>query len=209
MRVIRPLVASFMVVAIAVFISLGVATGSPPVAPALLIAGVVFGAIWLFRARLPDRLRPRSVVDVLGVFFALLFASAAVFDYTVNMPIASAERPRLAAEISTIPQPALTRRLSYTEITKTNFVVVETLYQEAAATWAELRSHFDRVLAADGWSFLGESGVKEWGQDYGGRVACYGKEQDRAHVWFPGRVDAGYTYSFSIAWQIGRRPACF
>jgi len=198
-----------MVVAIAAFIALGLANGSPPIAPALLSAEVVLGAILLARDRLPQRLRPRSGLDVVAVFFALLFASAAVFDYTVNLPIASAERPRLATEFGAIAQPELTQRVSYMETTKPNLVLVDGTYHAAAATWADLRAHFDRVLGAGGWLFLGERGLKEWGQDYGGRVACYGKGQDRAQVFFPGRVDAGYTYSLSIAWEIARRPACF
>jgi hypothetical protein len=208
-RPLRALTAPFIVVVIVLFIALGIATGSPPVVPALAIAAAAAGTIWLSRDRLPQWLRPRSAVDALGVFFVLLFVSAAVFDYTVNLPVASAERPRIATEFGAIAQPELTRRVSYQEITKSNSVIVDGTYQAAAATWADLRSHFDRVLGADGWSFLGDKGVKEWDQDYGGREACYGKGQDRAHVFFPGRVNAGYTYSFSIAWEIGRRPPCF
>jgi hypothetical protein len=205
----RLLVAAFMALVVAIFTSLGVATGSPPVVPALLIAGGTVGAIWLNRNRLPVRLRPSSAAEVLGIFVALLVASAVVLDYTVNMPIAAAERPRIEVEFGGIQQPELTRRVAYTEFTKTNSVGIEATYKAATATWADLRAHFDRVLAAEGWSFLREEGVKDWGVDYGGRLACYGKAQDRAHVWFPGRADAGYTYSFSVAWQIGRRPPCF
>jgi hypothetical protein len=74
-------------------------------------------------------------------------------------------------------------------------------------TWSDLRAHFDRVLGDDGWSFVREYGYTDSGVDSGARVACYGKGNDRANIDSPG-TRAGYTYSFSIAWELGRQPAC-
>ena len=64
----------------------------------------------------------------------------------MNIPIAAAERPRIAVEFASIQQPELTRRVAYTELTETNSVGIEATYKAATATWADLRAHFDRVL---------------------------------------------------------------
>ena len=58
-----------------------------------------------------------------------------------------------------------------------------------------------------GWSFIREREYTDNGVNYGARVACYGRGNDRANVDSPG-ARGSYTYSFSIAWEIGRQPLC-
>src|SRR5438046_822154 len=68
---------------------------------------------------------------------------------------------------------------------------------------ADIHAHYDQLLAAEGWQFEEDIAYSALG-----RIACYGKSDDRARVTSPG-PGAGYTYAFSVAWELGRRPRCF
>ena len=150
------------------------------IVPGLLLAATVVLALWLGRRLLPERFRPRTP-QLLIVFWLAFFAATAGLDYAVNEPAARAARARIATELASIPQPGSAVRVSYFETNKASSASVEAGFR-ATATWSDLRSHFDRVLSDAGWSFLRESGYTNNDHDYGGRIACYAKDHERAHV---------------------------
>jgi hypothetical protein len=178
------------------------------IGPGLLIAAVLVLALWLGRRLLPERVRPRAL-HLLVIFWLAFVAAAAGVDYTVNEPVARAARTRIAAELSSIPQPGSAVRVSYTEGNKTSSAQVEAGFR-ATATWSDLRSHFDRVLNASGWSFVREFGYTDSGHDYGSRIACYAKDNERASLDSPGSdpMRQGLTYFLSISWALGGPPSC-
>lgn len=192
------------IVAVSGFMLFGLAAGSPPVLPAALIAGFVIATLWRFRSCLPARFRPGTAWHLFSVFWLTMFALAALLDFTLNMPVAMAERERVVAEFAAVVQPSLTDRLSYGVTLKPSSVLVSGTYRAAAATWRDLRDHFDRVLGEAGWSLAEESTYTSGsGYEAGGRVACYLRGQDRANLYYPGWITS-YSYSFSIRWDIGR-----
>lgn len=193
----------FAAAIIALFISLGVVTGRPPVVPGLIAAVCVTAVMWAVRRRLPPRVRPTHPLQLLGVFWVVLFVGALAYDYTVNLPPTESEGDRVAADLERIPQPSSAVRMSLGRSIKPGSALVDAMYKGAIG-WPELRSHFDRVLGADGWTLEGDQPLLEWGADNGGRTACYRKGNDVAHVDIPSR-GSSYTYSFSIWWH--PRPA--
>jgi hypothetical protein len=70
----------FAALVVSTFLFLGVATGAPPVLPALLIAMALVVGLWLLRKRLPSRLAPRSFWQLFMVFWFVFFSSALVLD---------------------------------------------------------------------------------------------------------------------------------
>jgi hypothetical protein len=180
------------------------------VVPGLLLAALLVGALWFGTRALPERLRPRTWWHFLLVFWLAFVGAAAGLDYTVNEPIAREARSRIAGDLAAVPQPSSAVRASYSEDNKASSANVAAGFR-ATATWSDLRSHFDRVLNDAGWSFVRESGYTRDGHDYGGRVACYVRGNERANVDAPGLdpVRSGLTYSFSISWTLGGPPSCF
>ena len=110
---------------------------------------------------------------------------------------------RLRGELARIPQPSGARRTSHSETNKATSTLVEDLFVGGIA-WSDLRSHFDSVLGADGWSFVREYGYTNHGRDYGGKIATYRKSTELVSVDSPGLdTTAGYTYALSIRWEVG------
>jgi hypothetical protein len=163
-------------------------------------------AVWFFRARLPARLRPKGA-QYLILLWAGAFLSAAVVDCTVNMPKAEAAAIQIRQELAEIPQPAGAARLSETHSYKTSSALAQALFA-GTTSWSDLRRHFDSALAAGGWSFVREYGYTDGGRDYGGRIACYVKRNERVNVDMPGQ-DPNVTYDFSVAilWEFAT-PSC-
>jgi len=187
----------FGVIVVALFLGLGITTGEPPVLPALIISGAVVLVLWRARDRVPRFFRPKTGWGYFVVFWAILFTASAALDYTINLPIAEQERGRIVADFDSIAQPGFAQLGSHELITKPGSVLVQSTYMGAAA-WVDLRSYFDRVLAADGWLFLEESNRLT-----GSHGACYGKGDDRAHLEVPDSpTTAGYSYAFSIDWDL-------
>ena len=194
----------FTIAAILFFVLAGLVIGQPPVIPGLIAATALTAGLWAVRDRLPTRLRP-SALQLLVVFWVVLFFGALSYDYVVNLPPTERESARLETELQQIPQPSLAVRASLSVDTKPGSALVDAIYTGPIG-WPELRSHFDRILGADGWTLEEDRPLLDWGADKGGRTACYRKGNDLAHVELAS-VGSGYTYSFSLWWH-PRPEAC-
>lgn len=192
----------FGILVVFVFLFLSVSSGEPPVLPGVLVGGFVVLGLWVARNRIPAFVRPRTPWRYFIVFWFVLFGTAFVVDYTVNLPVAQAQQGRLFAEFASIPPPSGIPEIGRNVITKPTTVLVDATYA-GALSWADVHTHYDRLLAAERWRYEEDIAYSALG-----RVACYSKNDDRARVWSPG-PGAGYLYSFGVEWELRGRPRCF
>ncbi len=128
-RALRGLRWGFAALVASTFVFLGLTSGAPPVIPALAIATAPVLTIRLLKDRLPTRFRPNSFWQLLTVFWFILFTSALVLDYTLNLPLAIRQRDRVTTEFALIDQPPSTERLSYSVENKASSVLVDATYR--------------------------------------------------------------------------------
>lgn len=191
-------VAFATLVAIA-FVVFGAASGLPVFYGIVVTVAVFAAAIrWL-----PSDRRPQSWVKWIGPAWALLFLSTLGFDYAFNLGSAEAVRRDLERESALIsPMPGSIEK-GHSLSNKTHQALVGRNYQ-TNSTWGEVVAYYTNALAASGWAYMGQTTIRDWGQDLGGRDACYSKGAYRTHLQYAGEsAHYGWDYAFDMTWGLG------
>jgi hypothetical protein len=69
--------------------------------------------------------------------------------------------------------------------------------------WPDIRSYYDRELLKEGWQFVSEESVTDWGTDKGGRSRLYLYGGYYANLQFAGeRARYGWTYALDFSWGL-------
>ena len=73
----------------------------------------------------------------------------------------------------------------------------------SSAPFESIREYYHRQLVSRGWSLLGETAVRDWGRDFGGRLVRYCKSGMQAHLQFAGAIAAEYRwdFAFGMSWR--------
>ena len=86
---------------------------------------------------------------------------------------------------------------------KSGKVLVDREYK-SGLSYSELRAYYDAQLLGHGWTFERETPLRDWGRDFGGRVAHYKKGDDIASLQYSGDTAGyGWTYAISFSWGLG------
>lgn len=72
------------------------------------------------------------------------------------------------------------------------------------ASYQAIRDHYDKELAANGWTFQKEEPVIYRGRDQGGKTALYCKGHYAASLEYAGQLEPelGWTFSFGLSWGL-------
>ena len=68
-------------------------------------------------------------------------------------------------------------------------------------TLQELKLYFDTELAKNGWVFMSEKPLKDWGTNVDGLVRRYCKGPLTAAWQYAGPTNAAWTYALSLTWD--------
>jgi hypothetical protein len=124
-----------------------------------------------------------------------------VYDVTVNGAPARRHLELLQREAQRIAPPAAASLLGSDTAHKPRQALVSLSYT-SALTYAQLRTHYDRVLAEQGWTFERELPFRDWGRDLGGREARYTKGEHVASLEYAGTgADDGWTFGLGLSWK--------
>lgn len=74
-------------------------------------------------------------------------------------------------------------------------------YYNTDASCEEIFEYYNEILKVNGWEFMREEKVLDWGKDYGGMSARYRKGEFVAALQYAGEdVSCGWVFAFSINW---------
>jgi hypothetical protein len=65
----------------------------------------------------------------------------------------------------------------------------------------ELKTYFDAELGKNGWVFISEKSLEDWGNNVGGLVRRYCKGPLSAAWQYAGPKNVGWTYALSVTWD--------
>lgn len=70
-------------------------------------------------------------------------------------------------------------------------------------SYGEIRKHYDDELAKRGWQFFSEEKLSDWGDDLGGKMVCYHKEEFVVAFQYAGDPKYyGWTYGLAFSWGL-------
>lgn len=71
-------------------------------------------------------------------------------------------------------------------------------------SYVQIRTHYDKELKKNGWTFVGARPVTIWGRDYGGKMLYYCKDHNAASLQYAGGSEEGFgwTYNFNLSWGL-------
>lgn len=142
-----------------------------------------------------------------AIIFALVVASVLGLDQFLHGPATAKERPAIEAEARQVP-PYPGSSCQRQETAKPGSILIA-FYCSGAASYPQLRAYYDTVLARDGWRFLQETHLTDWGRDLGGMEAVYCKGSLQLDLDYAGeRAHYGWTYGPSVAWGGGFTRDC-
>jgi len=74
--------------------------------------------------------------------------------------------------------------------------------------YAEIRKYYDKELENHGWHFINEKAVRDWGRDFGGKIAHYRKGNYTASLQYAGNPkEYGWAYSLDLTWGLSFRES--
>jgi hypothetical protein len=143
----------------------------------------------------------RSPWSYIGLAFPLAFIAFVAYQLIVGGPKARAAQARLQAallELQVLP--------GATEMRSTNSwkpgQALASRYYKASAPYAVIVAHYEAELAKQGWVRTGESRLRDWGRDLGGRTVEWRRNDFTASVEYAGeRSAAGWDYALSLSWH--------
>jgi hypothetical protein len=99
--------------------------------------------------------------------------------------------------IETPPSTVLT---SYHISNKSHQVLVNSTYS-AKLNYQEIRAYYDHKLSKQGWMYIREEQVTEWGKRWGGFIAYYCKGKYSASIQYSGNSpNHQWTYALAFSW---------
>jgi len=74
--------------------------------------------------------------------------------------------------------------------------------------YAEIRKYYDKELENQGWHFINEKAVRDWGRDFGGKIAHYRKGDYTASLQYAGNPkEYRWAYSLDLTWKLSFRES--
>lgn len=110
----------------------------------------------------------------------------------------------LKSEFDLIKHPKLAYKCGENKIKKKD-IIVFSVYFNCDLGYEDIKNHYDQELTRNGWQFIKEKKVYDWGRDLGGRSIEYKKREFTATIQYAGEeANYGSTYAFSLDWGLGR-----
>lgn len=139
-----------------------------------------------------------------GLVWVAGFIIFVVYNSVVNGPKAELVQGQLVDEFKSIEPPPGSRICDYRATHKPGQALV-TGTVCTSLPYAGVRAHYDAELARRGWTFYEEDELRDWGRDFGGRIARYCKGEYRAALQYDGEnANDGRDYAFNVSWGLGR-----
>jgi hypothetical protein len=141
-------------------------------------------------------------VIMIAIFPFVLFGLFIVYQFVIEAPKAEKAQAQLEIEFKTIaPLPSATL-VKYSASHKTSHALVSADYSTDTNP-DDIFKHYDEQLKQHGWKFQSSKGVKDWGNDLGGKSADYCKGDYGAELFYAGqKAHYGWTYGFSVDWKL-------
>jgi hypothetical protein len=100
--------------------------------------------------------------------------------------------------IHPLPQAALTDYQAHRNLQKGNVYVAGKYSTQVG--FGEIYRHYDSELKKNGWQYISEEKIKDWDQDFGGRLLRYRKEGISLSLQYSGNTAYyGWTYAISLS----------
>jgi hypothetical protein len=127
-------------------------------------------------------------------------AIAVVYYWVISDPKAAAMENRLRKELALLQPPQGAILIREGTYHKPLQALVEGNYESQLA-YQELCDYYDREMARQGWTFVEDRPIKDWGRALGGRNRRYQKDDLAAELFYPGQeANSGYTYALGLSW---------
>jgi hypothetical protein len=144
----------------------------------------------------------RKILNFFIIIWIAGFFSFMVYDHKLHDPEAKRIMESLKDEaVSVAPPPGASD--SFWSATHKSHQALVTSNYATNMSYRELRTYYDRALAAHGWRLIREESIHDWGRDLGGVEADYQKGAYTASLQFAGpKANYGWTYAISFSWGI-------
>lgn len=110
----------------------------------------------------------------------------------------------LRNELELIKHPKVAIKSGESEMKKRG-IIGFSRYFNCSLVYEDIKNHYDQELTRNGWQFIKEKKVYDWGRDLGGRSIEYKKREFTATIQYSGEeANYGSTYAFSLDWGLGR-----
>lgn len=138
---------------------------------------------------------------ILSIIVPLFFLLYMNYDERVDGPAAEKIRDEMEAEFQKISPLPRAVQVQHGSMHKARQGLIRMAYK-TELSYSEIKAYYDNELGKQGWRFARESHVKYDGQDYGGKELFYCKGNYTTNLYYAGRQEKefGWTYSFTLAW---------
>ena len=149
----------------------------------------------------------RKWFGCLFVIYLCGFAAFVAYDYIVNEPKTKLILTRLEKEFNQIQALPQAKTIKVNRSHKPRQALVGGTYS-TTLDFGEIRKYYDKELEEHGWHFINEEAVRDWGRDFGGRIAHYRKSDYTASLQYAGDPkEYGWAYGLDLTWRLSFRES--
>lgn len=186
------------------YASSNVATRRIPPARLTYNISNLYGGSALTETRLVGKQRSRPWYSWLFLVMFIITVLTMLYYGLVRTPKAKSVVTQLEREFNSVaPFPQATATHSEKSY-KDNQALVLTRYS-TSASYPVLRDYYDSELSKQGWKFISEEALADWGRDLGGKTAHYCKGDWSAAVEYAGQDSEGRgAYTLAMSWGLNQ-----
>ena len=142
-------------------------------------------------------LQPKKV-SVLGGY---IFIGIVVIACLISLnPRILEVRKNLQIEYATLPKMPNAIEENVEASNKINTAMVNSYFRDEK-TYDEIKAFYNRELIKLGWVFEDEHGVEVWGNNLGGKVIKFKKNNETIDIEYAGeRANNGWVYAVALSW---------
>ncbi len=138
------------------------------------------------------------------ILFGLLVLGLgiAIWKITIQEPRSGIVEKDLVNEFNKIDHPSNVKLLSLSSSHKANQAIVVAKYDSTLA-YNEILEHYKEKLSKLGWKYDSEQKVTDWGEDLGGQLARFTKNNYTLRLQYAGdQANYGWNYALSLSWGL-------